>query len=364
MSPEIALAASARDWPDRVHRHLLDHGGGTVVGRLMGPEQALDARFDVLLIDDICSFLTPGLIAAVKQAGSEVVGVFSPEDGSDAKRRLLECGISDVIETDAAPEEFVDKAAGAMQHRFEPVQEPAPSTSWTVGVVGVTDGVGATEIAVGLASGIPAAARPCLVDLDPTWPSVAQRLDLPLHPNLRSAVDAVMHGSAGSESSAHLVGDLRVIGGVADQGSAAPVSRAAVEALLEDAGRVSEVVVADLGAFERSIRGLVSRMNSTILVGTGDPVGVARLLAVAERLLDLVEPEIVLLVVNQTSRNKYRQSEIRHEIEKGIPHVPVIIVPFDRAVARAAWEGQLVPRSQFRKTVRKMAALVGARAVA
>lgn len=363
MNPDIALAASAREWPDRVHRHLLDHGGGTVVGRLMGPEQTLDTEFDILFVDDICSFLTPRLIAAVKHAGSEVVGVFAPEDGSDAKRRLLECGISDVIETEATPQEFLEKAIGAMAHRVEPVEPSPRSSSWTVGVVGVTDGVGATEIAVALSQGIPLAAAPCLVDLDPSWPSVAQRLGLPLHPNLRSALDSIMHGDGGAESSTHRVGNVDVVGGVADQGSAAPVSRIAVEALLEDLGRTSDVIIADLGTLDRAVRPLVTRMTSVILVGAGDPVGVARLLASAERLLDLVEPESVLLVVNMSGRTRYQRSEIHREIEKALPRLPLTSIPYDRAVTKAAWEGEAVSRGPFMSAVRQMALLVGERAV-
>ena len=103
MGPQLALAASARDCPDRLHRFLMDHGGGRVRSRVMGPEQAMADDFDVILIDDICSFLTPRLVVRLRDSGKEVVGVFSPADGPDAKRRLLECGITDVIESDAPP---------------------------------------------------------------------------------------------------------------------------------------------------------------------------------------------------------------------------------------------------------------------
>ena len=81
MVPDIALAASAREWPDRLHRFLLDHGGGRIVDRVMGADQAASTSFDVLLIDDVCSFLTPRLVAVVKQAGAEVIGVYMPEIG-------------------------------------------------------------------------------------------------------------------------------------------------------------------------------------------------------------------------------------------------------------------------------------------
>lgn len=358
MSPDIALAASAREWPDLIHRHLLDHGGGTIVGRLMGPEQAAETSFDVLFIDDICSFLTPRLVSEVKQSGAEVVGVFAPTDGSDAKRHLLECGISDVIESDATPIEFVEKAASAMTHRVVPIEQSAGSASRAVGVLGTTDGVGATEVAIALAQEIPGPAKVCLVDLDPTWPSVAQRLDLPMHPNIRSALDATLHHTGEIGSSIHRVGDVGVIGGVADQGSATPVAHAEASALLEDLGRLSDVVIADMGAVGPAIRGLIGRLESVVLIGTGDPVGVTRLLRSAEQLLDLAEPRATALIVNMTPRKRFHGSEIRREIQDAFPRIPVVMLPFDRRIAEAAWEGRQLARGPFRKAVGRMARLV------
>ena len=190
-APDIALAASAREWPDRLHRHLLDHGGGRVTGRIMGPEQAADAEYDVLLIDDICSFLTPRLVSAVKERGAEVIGVFLPADGSDAKRRLLECGISDVIETQASAEEFVEHARAAIAHRVV-VDDEAPAaraTPFTIGITGAAGGVGISELAVNLSSLVGDRVAVSLIDADPKFPSLAQRLGAPLHPNIRSVLD-------------------------------------------------------------------------------------------------------------------------------------------------------------------------------
>src|SRR5690606_34142626 len=94
-----------------------------IVERVMAAEQATDLDFDVLLIDDVCSFLTPRLVMKLKQAGREVIGAYMPEDGTDAKRRLLECGITDVIETDSSPEEFLAKVRATLAHRVVPFGE-------------------------------------------------------------------------------------------------------------------------------------------------------------------------------------------------------------------------------------------------
>lgn len=330
-----------------------------MVGRLMGPEQATEFSFDVLLIDDICSFLTPRLVTRVKQSGSEVIGVFAPPDGSDAKRRLLECGISDVIEADATPTEFVDTAVSALAHRVAvPLEHPPGAHTRTVGVVGTTDGVGATEVAIGLAQTIPEPAAVSLVDLDPVWPSVAQRLDLPVHPNIRSALDATLH-SGDLVSATHPVGRLRVIGGVADHGAASQIAQAEASALFEELGSLSDVVVVDMGAFDRAIRGSIGRLDSVMLVGTGDPVGVTRLLRGIERLLDSADPRTAVAVVNMTPAKRFHGSEIRREIQEVFPHTPVVLLPFDRRVAEAAWEGERLSKGRFHKAVARMARLVG-----
>ena len=125
--PELALAASARAWPDRLHRFLIDHGGGRVRTRIMSLEQAVNDQYEVLFVDDVCSFLTPRLVRSVRELGREIVGVYDPVDADDAKRHLLECGITDVIEEGAAPVEFLALAEATLLHRGAPCRQSPPS---------------------------------------------------------------------------------------------------------------------------------------------------------------------------------------------------------------------------------------------
>jgi len=220
MSLDIAIAASAREWPDRLHRHVLDYGGARVVGRLMGATQCVDTDFDLIFIDDVCSFLTPRLVTLLRQKGRAVVGVYDPADSPDAKRRLLECGISDVIESDASPEEFMGKAEVASTD-LRPTRsphEPRPRSGRAFAVIGTHDGVGCTEVAVCLAACAARSATTGLVDLDPVWPSVLQRLDLAPHPNLRTLIDVTLHGGD-LDQALQRVGPLSVSGGSSGQGA-------------------------------------------------------------------------------------------------------------------------------------------------
>jgi MinD-like ATPase involved in chromosome partitioning or flagellar assembly len=357
--PDIALAASAREWPDRLHRFLLDHGGGRIVDRVMAHDQALSSSYDVLLIDDICSFLTPRLVALLKQSGVEVVGVYVPEDGPDAKRRLLECGISDVIETEAAPEEFIEKIASTIAHRVIPdAANPATTSVLSIGVTGASEGVGITETSVALARSLAGSTPTVLVDMDPVWPSVAQRLDLPVHPNIRTALDHALHRVDRLSDAVHVVDELMVVGGRADGGRGPAISRADVMTLVDALAALGDVLVADLGPVPSVEVGVIREFDSIILVGTGDPVGVARMIRTANELLDVGPEQSMLAVINKVPSSGYRQAESMSEVSRALPALPVFTLPFDKRVEEAAWDGLLSRRGSFAKSVRSMSDVV------
>lgn len=349
MIPDIALAASAREWPDRLHRFLLDHGGGRVVDRVMGSDQATEGSFDVLLIDDVCSFLTPRLVAMLKQSGVEVIGVYLPEDGSDAKRRLLECGISDVIETEASPEEFLAKINGAMAHRLPVLSDEAtrPSRGLRIGVTGPCEGVGMTEVAIALSSSLAQDLATVLVDMDPSWPSIAQRLDLPVHPNIRTALDHALHSVDRIDETIHTVQGMSVIGGRADGGQGPEISRPDSMMLMDALGQIAEIVIADLGPLRQMEPGLIREFDTMMVVGVGTPVGVARLIRTAGVVLTRDPEQSVLAVVNKTGRGQYRRSEIIAEMGRAIPDLPVVTVPFEEKLEQAAWNGALYASGRY-----------------
>lgn len=363
MTSEIAIAASAREWPDRLHRHILDHGGGRVVARLMTAEQALDIRYDVLVIDDVCSFLTPRLVSEVKAEGVDVIGVFSPNDGSDAKRRLLECGISDVIESDATPEEFLVKIAASISHRAPAAIEPqvGSSSGYTIGVTGSIAGSGITEVAVTLACELATLVDSVLLaDLDPEWPSVAQRLDLPVHPNLRTALDMAMHEPDRVADALHSFRSMSVLTGVVELGRVAPLAHVEVSMLLQSLSASSGPLVADLGPFGMAHQTAVRAMDTLIVVGTADPVGVSRLLRTIEAIEANSPYHALVAAVNMSAGRRFRDAEIRFELSSAYPSLPVVLLPIDGRMAARAWEGAPMDRGPFARKVRRMAKLVGA----
>ncbi|HET7845881.1 MAG TPA: hypothetical protein VFL72_00190 [Acidimicrobiia bacterium] len=359
MGPELALAASARDWPDRVHRFLLDHGGGRVLARVMGAEQAVHDQYDVLLIDDVCSFLTPRLVQRLREAGREVVGVYSPGDGPDAKRRLLECGITDVIEADASADEFVAAAAAILAHREVSVPQPVPSSpTFRIGVLGSGAGTGVTEVSIALAAHLAARRSAVLLDLNQPWPGIAQRLDLPLHPNLRTAVDLAHHSPARLREAIHETGELAIVTGLANPGSGSEISGHELRSLVEDLAKCGfEFLVADLGAIAGEATPGLLNFEVLLVVGGANPVGLTRLIRTVEKLFSSAHPEIVA-VVNRVAAGAHFRAEIRAELSRSLPGTPVILLPSDARIESAAWNGVIVDRGRFHRAIREISHLL------
>jgi MinD-like ATPase involved in chromosome partitioning or flagellar assembly len=356
MGPEIGLAASAREWSDRFHRFLLDHGGGTVRSRVMSPAQAVASQFDVLFIDDVCSFLNQRLVIDVRASGKSIVGVFDPSDGTDAKRRLLEAGIGDVIESDARAEEFLEIAAVTISHSVPPSQVTFESDGggFQIGLTGPPGGVGVTEVAYALALDLSRRHKTALVDANPDWPSIGQRLGLPVHPNLRTGIDFVLHEPDRLEEAAHLVGALSVIPGPANPG-VVTVSPADLVALISALGRAHSHVVVDLGHLPDLCADLLRCFDAILVVGTGDPVGVTRLARTANRVATSLAPDCEMgLVVNRVERGARERREIVSVLAGCIPGIPVVLIPEDRGIRRAAWDGSSVGKGPFSRSVRRL----------
>jgi MinD-like ATPase involved in chromosome partitioning or flagellar assembly len=357
--PELALAASARAWPDRLHRFLIDHGGGRVRTRIMSLEQAVSDQYEVLFIDDVCSFLTPRLVRSVRELGREIVGVYNPVDAHDAKRHLLECGITDVIEEGAAPDEFLAIAEATLLHRGAPSPTVAPKPlSFRVGVLGPIGGVGCTEVAIGIATNLSQSRSTLLIDLDDRMPSVTQRLDLPIHPNLLTALEAAHH-AGGSVTEAILDHDsIDVIGGLVNTASGQEIPHIEIEGVLDEIGKAGyEVVVADLGS-PRPDRLEYIRFHVLIVVGLANPVGIARLVRSVHELSNRTDMPDTVALVNRVAAGSRRRLEIRAEMARLLPTIAMVLVPEDSRLERASWDGTRLGRGPFAKSVSRVATLI------
>ncbi len=380
---ELALAVSTRGWSDHLHRFLVDHGGARVRLYVMQPEDAYSERFDVLLIDDICSFLSPHLVKKLNRSGRRVVGVYDPAEFPDGKDRLLACEVTEVIEADAGPEEFlalVDRLEIAPQEGEDPTHADNAGGAVTnhpagrpplIAVGSPPGGCGATEVAIALARRLAERrASVALVDVDQRAPSMAQRLGLGLYPNLLTAIDAVHHHSESLDACWHTLRGttLRVLPGVPTFADRGELRRGEVTELLLETARMSDVTVANFGSCESGqgdpqiweTAGGVSdavMAIATVLVGVAlpNPVGITRMIEWIGQ-LRVKEPGMeAFVVINRTPASLSQRKALFEELSKAVGQVRIGFLPEDTRVAEAAWNGVLVERGKFRRGCDRLA---------
>lgn len=383
---EIAMAVSTRGWSEHLHRFLVDHGGARVRLYVMQPQDAFSERFDVLLIDDICSFLSPHLVEKLNRSGRRVVGVYDPAEFPDGKDRLLACDVTEVIEADAGPEEFL-ALVGRMEIALLPGDDPIPDRTsggppvpdpaerpLLIAVGSPPGGCGATEVAIGLARRL---AERCgsvaLLDLDQRAPSMAQRLGLGLHPNLLTAIDAVHHHSESLDSCWHALKgtNLRVLPGVPASADQSEIRQGEVMELLLETALLAAVTVANFGSWGTgqgtpriwetagSVSDAVMAIASRLVgVALPNPVGITRMIEWIDQLRGKQPGIETHLVVNRSPSSMSHRRAVFEELSKAVGGVRIGFLPEDARVARAAWNGVLVERGGFRRGCDRLADLV------
>lgn len=402
--PRIAIAASPREWALTLHRHVADHGGAIVRATVLHPKDALCEDVDVFVVDDTTSFLSRRLVDELHRRGRGVLGVFDPDDPR-GKDELLDSHVDECIGRDAPPEAFVAAITALTRAGRNPidreltslasagvgaparadataapagrtavdgvlapagVRQPGPRGRLVV-VAGAAGGVGATEVAVGLAA---ASGRrgdaTVLVDVDDVAPCIAQRLDLPLYPNVRAALDAMEHrrGTVADVLMRPREGGFTVLPGLASGRSWAELRPTEVEDLARALALVGRHVVCNIGHRVEDLPGgpggtpryalarhLLGVADVVVAVASASPVGLARLLEWLADVRDLVGDTPAHVVVNRAPADRFRQGEIIEELGSAASPAGLWLVPDDARVAEAAWAGGLAATGPFTRAI-------------
>ena len=373
----IGIAASSRDWALGLHRFVADHGGARVRVQVMNPEDAFEEAYDVLVIDDITSFLSAHFVREVQRRDRKVLGVFEETAG---ERRLRSLRVDAVIDTAATPEQFiatiVDLAAQReVDEEFAELvaglneaeaSQAVPSKGRVVAVGGAGGGVGATEVAVGIASELAdRGQRVVLVDADDVSPNVAQRLAMPLHPNIRTAMDWLQHrsGSVVDSLVSHPSGFFALLGlpnvrdwGEIRSGDALDVINSLVDladvVVVNVSPMVEESMAGPRGEGRFGVTRLVMPVADEVVLVTGQsPMAIARTINWMADTHRLLGDASLHLVVNRYQDGVFVRGEIEQEMHDLMHPASITFVPYDSKIVRAAWEGTRIPKSGFRKAL-------------
>lgn len=403
--PGLAIVRSARGWARTLHRYVVDHGGAIVKTRPLEERQALEDDYDVLIVDDISSFLSAYIVEELHRRGRRVLGVYDPDEfspsgqGGAGKQRLERLGVDGVIDANATPEDFVrvirdlapvrpvDYSQGVAHLEGFDSTDPFSHLSGTPGtgavirpisgpepnrprghisvVIGTSGGVGASEVAIELARGLgKRGERTVLIDADEVNPSLAQRLALQLHPNIRTAVDVVEHGTG------RLINCLTTIGQNFEAMVGLPHPRdwvelrgPEIEAVINEVSRGRHQLVVNASPYFEDLapfggadrfalsRAAVSMADSIVMVCPPTPMGIARLIDKVAELDEVSQGIAIHVVINRAPKNNGKRKEIAREIERSFRPTSLHFISNDNKVEAAAWEGVLVQSGEFTRTI-------------
>ncbi len=377
---EIAIVVSSRDWAERLHRFVADHGGARVRARVLDGAEAVAEGYAVLVADDLTSFLTHRLVETLHRSGRRVLGVYDPVEPA-GRNHLLELGVDDTITSLSAPEEFlaaIDGLAlaaaadldGELRDLVGPTEQAldagaaAPGRGTVVAVGGPAGGPGATEVALGLSAAVARrGGSVALVDADDVAPSVAQRLGLPLHPNIRAVAEAVEHGADDLGDLVLEVDGIAVVPGLPSASDWAALRPGEVVNVVHDAAALADAVVVNVGhrledlagpmtgqGRHRIAQAALSAADRVLAVAAPTPVGLRRLLDwIAEACAFTEAP--VEVAFNRVPDDRFLQGELEAELRRNHSPTTVVFVPEDPRVHRAAWSGQQVAAGPFTRVL-------------
>ena len=391
------IAHSPRSWGRLLKQHLMDHGGGRIVASVMAAEDALFDGYDVFVADDTTSFLGGRFVADLQRRGVSVVGVYDPVEGEGSGRqRLLDLRVDEVIEADASPTEFlrvlaraslsssgqsdrgfsalVADLAGPGPGQLDPYgtsEEHSPRGRLVV-IAGASGGVGATEVAIGVTARIASRGEnPVLVDADDVGPSVAQRLGLPVNPNLRTAIEMVQLGTHSLEDV--LIGSpyvFDVIGGLASRRDWFELRPGDLSETILQLARVRDHVIVNISSRLEDLpamggparygvsRSMLALADVVVLVANPTPIGVGRVLDWIAEAKPLIEATPLHVAFNAYRGGIFKAAEIEAELGRVYQPGAIAFIPYDKSLVQATWQGVLPHHGPFVKAVGLLAASV------
>lgn len=384
--PEVALVFSPEAWVEGLHRHLTDHGGARVRQVIVDPSLAFDEEYGTLVVSHRWPGLTRTFVDAVHRRGRSLLGVFDPEEPA-GREFLRALGVDRVLAADASMAEFVDAftvlaperhqpapSVGALEAAVDGRRLPATITNgnrsrkWRLFAVGGTPGAGATELAIAFTAALRRLGAPAvLVDADEVVPSIAQRLGLPIEPNLRSAIESVEYGMGDFDATiARVARELEALSGLPNVGAWSQVRPSEVLDVIEAIASTRRLVIAnvasrleDVGRGGRSrygiSRAVVGDATDVIGVAPATPVGVTRLLGWVSDVRAVNAGATIHLAVNRAPRDAFRKAELEQEIRRTFDPASLVFLPHDPRVEAAAWSGTLVAYGPYARAVAELA---------
>jgi CO dehydrogenase nickel-insertion accessory protein CooC1 len=370
----IGVVLSPRPWSGRLHSFIADHVHEVELVVVRDQRAAIEAAADVLLIDDSTPWLNSRFVEEAERAGLRLVGVYDRIDGGVGRDRLASLGLTHLIEEAMPSDDIVfllDRlrpVSGLVQGEAHADNEQLLPDGERGAVVaaGGPSGSGAREIAIALAAEWASQGfSTLLIDANETTPGVARRLGLGVYPHLLTAVDRVrVEGPSGvSAALADRVGPLPfdVIVGLPTPRDWDRLVGNDVAALLDACRLRWERIVVTTSPLIEDLQRWGDRFGNSrrtlagvdAIIGCAEPSprGVLRYL---DWLADTAATRSkILTVINKTPKAKRSAADAARQLFDigGALIDDISEIPFDRHVGLAEWDGTLVKRGKFTKSI-------------
>ena len=370
--PVIAIAGSQRGWASELVRFLSDFGGARLKGTVLTATEALQTDYEVLLIDDITSFLSPRLVDRIQKEGRKVVGVFDPDSGDLGRERLLALGVDGLAPADGGSETILEIVAtvafdGLPRSRVKASRVREQTRLGRITMVAGGDVAG--DVAVILAGALQARQRVAIViEVDTITPMLAQRFSLPVIPNLLTALDAhlLLRGDVRDSFVAGPYG-ATLLTGLPDPAEWHTVQAEEMVDLVETIASVVDEVILKAapyleepgpaktrgGRFDVS-RALLGLAGEVVCLTEPTPVGLSRTLSWSARARTLTAAPLHIVFESRTL-TKFQRGELSDELLRNLVPDSITWLPADTGLERAVWNGTPAPKGSFVRTVEKLA---------
>ena len=394
----VGLVASHRSWRTEFARYVQDHITGLRVRVLRDP-RAIDDSIDVVIIDDSSTFLNRESLRQLSDAGVHVIGIYDPnEHQGQGQAHLNRLGIADVasaelmasqlvtliqevtkdLEAETVPNEPDALAPSpAIAAAVSSIKPTLPTDRGTILAVGGPATLAALEVGIGLAAELAGRDAPTLlVDLDEVTPLVSARLSYRLEPTVLDAIERIYYGDGDlsrtlTEPTQGRSGfaKMHVLAGIANPDDWSLLGRDRSRDLLRKAADQWERIVVTSGPRLQSLPQGADRYGSSqaaveladLVVGVCEPtpIGVLQALDWLIEARRLRNSAPVWVVFAGRPRSPVQRADLVDAItrEAGSDLISgVMFVPMGPEVESACWDGQIVAKGRFAKSMKSLAA--------
>ena len=391
----VGLVASHRAWRTEFARYVQDHITGLRVRVLRDP-RAIDDTIDVVIIDDSSTFLNRESLRQLREVGVHVIGIYDPtEHQGQGQAYLNRLGIADVASAELLASQLVelirevakdDEARPAddvtqlpARERVAPAADrptpPGPTDRGLVVTVGGPASLPALEVAVAMAAELAEQRGTTLiVDVDETTPALAARLGYRLEPSVLDAAERLYDGDGDLSSTTTNATQgsegfipMHVLAGIANPDDWSLFGRERCVDLLRRGSEQWDHVVAVSGSRLQALPSGVDRYGSSrgavaladLVVGVCDPSPIGVLHGL-DWLIDarrLRQDNPVWIAFAGRPRSAVQRADLVEAMtrEAGTELIAgVVFLPMGPEVEKASWEGRVVRRGRFVKSVRSL----------